>query len=134
MINIPIFEPLDMPPDIIYQKNDLEDHYIFTKNISSDNSLKFIITINVENKKLECYEYLNNTISTNRIFNYIEYDRNNINDLLWKISDYNYSFRYMRLEIIERLRKINEENSYKDIIDFLKNFNKEYISDSDNDA
>ena len=134
MINIPIFEPLDMPPDIIYQKNDLEDHYIFTKNISSDNSLKFIITINVENKKLECYEYLNNTISTNRIFNYIEYDRNNINDLLWKISDYNYSFRYMRLEIIERLRKINEENSYKDIIDFLKNFNKDYISDSDNDA
>jgi len=134
MINIPIFEPLDMPPDIIYQKNDLEDFYIFTKKISSDNSLKFIITINVENQKLECYEYLNNTISTNRIFNYIEYDRNNINDLLWKISDYNYSFRYMRLEIIERLRKINEENSYKDIIDFLKNFNKDYISDSDNDA
>ena len=129
MLNIPIFQPLDLPPDINYLISDCGNFYIFTKKAQ-----QFVITMNEETKKLECYDYIDNAISNNRIFLSLEYEKNNINDLLWKISDQNYSTRYLRLEFIERIRKITNETNIKDIMDCLKKYNKDYPhTDSEED-
>lgn len=127
MINIPIFEPLDIPPDIQYEISSTHDFYIFTKKSVDNTFVKFIFQINPETKLIECID--NDTKF--RIYDDIEISGNNVNDFLWKISDCNYSERYLRLEVIERIRRIKSANSNRDIIDYIKKYNYEFLSDSD---
>lgn len=126
MINIPIFQPLDLPPDISYEISDCGNFYIFTKNRADNSRQQFIISMNNLTNKLECYDFIDKEISQNRIFLSLEYEKNNMNELLWKISEYNYSFRYLRLELIERVRKITNEHNIKDVLECLKKYNKDY--------
>ena len=44
-----------------------------------------------------------------------------INDYLWKISNEKYNLRYIKLEIIERIRSIDDHLQLKRLLDFLKN-------------
>ena len=54
------------------------------------------------------------------LFETVYYYGNNVNEYLWKISDCNYRTRYLKLEIIERLRCCNNPNEIKKILTFIR--------------
>ena len=124
-----IFEPLDLPPDIRIVLNDDFKYYVFNKNICDE-----LIYFTVEKKEnafmesiiLEKYEK-----TENKLFEHIQYDGYNVNEYLWKISDYNYERRFLKLEIIERLRCCNNENDLKNILEYIRQIPIETPSDGE---
>jgi len=125
MLNLPYFEPLDLPPDINYEYCPNQNIFIFTKQDTS-----FVIQINPKSSKLECYNYVDTNIGHDRAFANIEYNNFNVNELLWKISDCQYSSRFLKLELIERVRQLSLENQVSDINDYLKKYYNHIGTDS----
>ena len=120
-----IFEPLDLPPDIHIILHDSNDYYIFNKT-NEINSTFFSIQ---KNDNLECYLLDNLNITNVKVFEHIKYVGNNINEYLWKISDCRYDKRYIKLEIIERLRCIHNENDLSNILQIIRNIRIDESSD-----
>lgn len=129
MFNLPYFEPLDLPPDISYEFCPNQNIFIFTKK-----EVSFVIQINPKNSQLECYHYVDTIISSERIFVDIEYSDFNVNELLWKISDCQYSTRFLKLEVIERVRQLSLDNQISDINDYLKKYYNDYETDTGDEA
>ena len=132
MRTLSLFEPLDLPPDIHILINNSSDTYVFQKG-----DLFFIIGQEEEEGSTFIFFVCDNNGKTNgdRVFEDIYPNKTqNINDLLWKISDYPYNRRFLRLEMIERMRHIKNEQDLDDIISFLKKYNINQngnITDSD---
>jgi hypothetical protein len=124
-----IFEPLDLPPDINIILNDDINNYIFHK-MNGEKSIYFTIQKN-EKSGLESV-LLDNFKKTNyKLFEHIHYNGNNVNLYLWKISDCNYERRFLKLEIIERLRLCRDESDLKNILEFIRQIPIEIQSDGD---
>lgn len=112
-MEIPKFETLDIPSDIQLIMDENNNHYIF---YDTKNNLYFKILI------------INNTLRRfsvspdGNIIDTIAHDDiiNNINDYIWKISSDKYSSRYNKLEIIERIRNIQDNLQIKKTLEFLK--------------
>jgi hypothetical protein len=120
-----IFEPLDLPPDIHIILDDNYNYYIFNK-ITETKSTFFTIQ---QNDKLECYLLDNFNITNIKVFEHIKYIGNNINTFLWKISDCKYDKRYIKLEIIERLRSIHDETDLLNLREIIRNIKIDGASD-----
>jgi hypothetical protein len=130
MIEIPYFEPLDLPNDITIIYNDEKKNYIFKlideqiyfRIFFENNIVKGLLTNNmgvIESNKPEyfCYELSN---------------VQNINDILWKISKTNYDLRIERLECITRLSNLKNQSNLKKINNLLKDLGETIYSDDDN--
>jgi hypothetical protein len=130
MMEIPYFEPLDLPNDITIIYNDEKKYYLFKlideqiyfRIFFENNMIKGLITNNVgviDTSKPEYFSHELNSIQ-------------NINDILWKISKSNYDLRIERLECITRLYNIKNRSSIKKIINLLKDLSENIYSDDDN--
>jgi hypothetical protein len=117
-IPILIFEPMDLPPDIKIIVNDTCSFYVFNK-ITDDNSVYFTIEQS-PNVLMESKELIDLKKTGVILFETVCYYGNNVNEYLWKISDCNYRTRYLKLEIIERLRCCNNPNEIKKILTFIR--------------
>ena len=117
-IPILIFEPMDLPPDIKIIVNDTCSFYVFNK-ITDDNSVYFTIEQS-PNLLMESKELIDLKKTGVILFETVYYYGNNVNEYLWKISDCNYRTRYLKLEIIERLRCCNNPNEIKKILTFIR--------------
>lgn len=123
-----IFEPLDLPPDISIVLNDNFKYYIFNKNICEE-LIYFTVEKNnalMESIILEKYEK-----TENKLFENIQYDGYNVNEYLWKISNYNYECRFLKLEIIERLRCCNNQIDLQKILEYIRQIPIETPSDGE---
>jgi hypothetical protein len=117
-IPILIFEPIDLPSDIKIIVNDTCSFYVFNK-ITADSSVYF--TIEQSSSSLMESKELNDFKKTGVVlFETVCYYGNNVNEYLWKISDCNYVTRYLKLEIIERLRCCNNPNEIKKILTYIR--------------
>jgi len=130
MMEIPYFEPLDLPNDITIIYNDEKKYYLFKlideqiyfRIFFENNMIKGLISNNlgvIDTSKPEYFSHELNSIE-------------NINDILWKISKSNYDLRIERLECITRLYNIKNRSSIKKIINLLKDFSENIYSDDDN--
>ena len=108
-IPILIFEPIDLPPDINIIVNDSCSYYVL-----------------MESKKLTDLQKTDVIL-----FQSVLYYGNNVNEYLWKISDCNYSTRYLKLEIIERLRCCNNQTEFKKILMYIRQIPIETPSDGE---
>lgn len=117
-IPILIFEPIDLPPDIKIVVNDTCSFYVFNK-IREDNSVYFTIEQS-SNSLMESKELIDFKKTGVTLFEKVGYYGNNVNEYLWKISDCNYGTRYLKLEIIERLRCCNNPNEIKKILTYIR--------------
>jgi len=124
-IPILMFEPLDLPPDIHIILDDTYNYYIFNK-INESKSTYFTI---LQKDTLECYLLENFNITNIKVFEHIKYDGYHINNFLWKISDCKYDKRYIKLEIIERLRSIHNENDLLNLREYIRNISINGTSD-----
>lgn len=129
-MEIPYFEPLDLPNDITIIYNDEKKYYLFKlideqiyfRIFFENNMIKGLISNNlgvIDTSKPEYFSHELNSIE-------------NINDILWKISKSNYDLRIERLECITRLYNIKNRSSIKKIINLLKDFSENIYSDDDN--
>jgi hypothetical protein len=129
-MEIPYFEPLDLPNDITIIYNDEKKHYLFKimdeqiyfRIFLENNTVKGLLTSNtgvIDTSKSEyfCYE-LNNI--------------QNINDILWKLSKTNYELRIERLECITRLYNIKNQSNLKKVNNLLRDLSELIYSDDDN--
>lgn len=109
------FDTLDIPIDIQVSIDDKNNFHIF--HDLNNNTFFRIINDNNSLKRIHC------THDGAIIKNSIIYEDIicNINDYLWKISSEKYSLRYTKLEIIERIRNIDDNLQLKRLLDFLKN-------------
>ena len=117
-MDAPKFDTLDVPSDIHVSLDDKNNYYIFHELKSN-----IFFRILIENNTLKRYTC---THDGTLIKNSILYDdiHGDINDYLWKISSEKYCLRYHKLEIIERIRNIDDNLQIKKLLDFLKtNFN-----------
>jgi hypothetical protein len=128
-IPILIFEPMDLPPDIIIIINDTCSFYVFNK-ITGNNSVYFTIEQS-SNSLMESKELTDLKKTDITLFESVCYHGNNINEYLWKISDCNYGTRYIKLEIIERLRCCNNPNELKKILMYIRQIPIDTISDGE---
>jgi hypothetical protein len=114
-MDAPKFDTLDVPMDIQVSLDDKNNFHIF--HDLKNNTFFRIITDNNTLKRFPC------THDGTLIKNSIVYDDiiGCINDYLWKISSEKYSLRYIKLEIIERIRNIDDHVQIKRLLDFLKN-------------
>jgi len=129
-MEIPYFEPLDLPNDITIIYNDEKKHYLFKiideqiyfRIFYENNTVKGLLTNNIgviDTNKTEyfCYELTN---------------IQNINDILWKLSKNNYQLRIERLECITRLYNIKNQSNLKKLNNLLKDLSEIIYSDDDN--
>ena len=114
-MDAPKFDTLDIPSDIQLSLDDKNKYYIF-HDLKSNTFFRIL----VENNTLRRYPCSHDGTL---IKNAIAYDEINgdINDYMWKISSEKYSLRYVKLEIIERIRNIDDTAQVKRLLDFLKN-------------
>jgi|LakMenEpi03Aug12_release.lakeMendotaPanAssembly.Ray.scaffolds.fasta_scaffold184573_2 hypothetical protein len=114
-MDAPKFDTLDIPIDIQVSIDDKNNFHIF--HDLNNNTFFRIINDNNSLKRIQC------THDGAIIKNSIIYEDIicNINDYLWKISSEKYSLRYTKLEIIERIRNIDDNLQLKRLLDFLKN-------------
>ena len=129
-MEIPYFEPLDLPNDITIIYNDEKKYYLFKlideqiyfKIFFENNVIKGLLTNNmgvIDTSKPEYFSYELSSVQ-------------NINDILWKLSKSNYDLRVERLECITRLYHIKSRSSVKKIINLLKDLSESIYSDDDN--
>ena len=129
-MEIPYFEPLDLPNDITIIYNDEKKHYLFKimdeqiyfRIFFENNNVKGLLTNNtgvIDTNKSEyfCYELTN---------------IQNINDILWKLSKTNYELRIERLECITRLYNIKNQSNLKKVNNLLRDLSELIYSDDDN--
>ena len=117
-MDVPKFDTLDIPTDIQVSIDDKNNFYIFHE-LKNNNFFRILIDIQTL-KRCPC------TYDGTLIKNCIIYDDiiGDINDYLWKISSEKYSLRYNKLEIIERIRNIDDNGQIRRLLEFLKtNFN-----------
>jgi hypothetical protein len=117
-MDVPKFDTLDIPSDIQLSLDDTNNYYIF-HDLNNNMFFRIIIHANTL-KRFPCNH--DGTL----IHNSIIYDDiiSDINDYIWKLSTERYSLRYNKLEIIERIRNIDDNLQIKKLLDFLKmNFN-----------
>jgi hypothetical protein len=130
MIEIPYFEPLDLPYDITIIHNDEKKYYLFKlideqiyfRIFFENNVIKGLITNNlgvIDTSKPEYFCYELSSVQ-------------NINDILWKLSKSNYDLRIERLECITRFYHIKNRSSIKKITNLLKDLSETIYSDDDN--
>jgi len=123
-MDIPKFETLDIPSDIGLYMDDKNNNYIF-HDIKNNVFFRILIVDNTL-KRFSCMQ--DGTIINSIVHNDII---ENINDYIWKISSDKYNSRYYKLEIIERIRNIEDNLQIKKTLDFLKtNFNNAYLENS----
>ena len=130
MIEIPYFEPLDLPNDITIIYNDEKKNYIFKlideqiyfRIFFENNTIKGLLTNSIGVLETNKAEY----------FSYELSDVQNINDILWKISKTNYDLRIERLECITRLYNLKNQSNLKKINNLLKDLGETIYSDDDN--
>ena len=128
-IPILIFEPIDLPPDINIIVNDSCSYYVFHKiisNVSVYFTIEQLPNLLMESKKLTDLQKTDVIL-----FQSVLYYGNNVNEYLWKISDCNYSTRYLKLEIIERLRCCNNQTEFKKILMYIRQIPIETPSDGE---
>lgn len=129
-MEIPYFEPLDLPNDITIIYNDEKKYYLFKlidehtyfRIFFENNVIKGLLTNNmgvIDTSKAEYFSYELGSVQ-------------NINDILWKLSKSNYDLRVERLECITRLYHIKSRSSIKKIINLLKDLSESIYSDDDN--
>ena len=114
-MDVPKFDTLDIPSDIEFSLDEKNVYYIFH---DIRNNIYFRIIID-NNTLTRCICSQDGTINKT----IISQDDNicDINDYLWKISNEKYNLRYIKLEIIERIRSIDDHLQLKRLLDFLKN-------------
>ena len=129
-MEIPYFEPLDLPYDITIIYNDEKKYYLFKfideqiyfRIFFENNVIKGLLTNNmgvIDTSKPEYFSYELSSVQ-------------NINDILWKLSKSNYDLRIEKLECITRLYHIKNRSSIKKIINLLKDLSESIYSDDDN--
>ncbi len=117
-MDVPKFDTLDIPSDIELSLDDTNNYYIFH---DLNNNMFFRIVIHANNLKRFSCNHDGTLIHNSIIYDDIIGD---INDYIWKLSTEKYSLRYNKLEIIERIRNIDDNQQIKKLLDFLKiNFN-----------
>ena len=114
-MDAPKFDTLDIPSDIRVSLDDKNNYYIF-HDLKNNTFFRILIDNNIL-RRYSC------NYDGTLIKNAIVYDEiiGDINDYLWKISSEKYSLRYIKLEIIERIRNIDDNTQFKRLLDFLKN-------------
>jgi len=124
-MDVPKFDTLDIPCDIEFSLDEKNLYYIF-HDIRNNIYFRLLIDNNTF-KRCICSQdgTMNKTIISQ------EDNICDINDYLWKISNEKYNLRYIKLEIIERIRSIDDNLQLKRLLDFLKNnFNMNYRDNS----
>jgi hypothetical protein len=114
-MDVPKFDTLDIPSDIQLSLHDTNNYYIF-HDLNNNTYFRIIIQANTI-KRVSCNH--DGTL----IHNSIVYDDiiGDLNDYIWKLSTEKYILRYNKLEIIERIRNIDDNQQIKKLLDFLKN-------------
>jgi len=114
-MNIIKFDTLDIPNDIKITLHDCNLYYIFY-DINDDIYFRLFVENNLL-KRHNCNE--NGTLlSTTPLFVNSDLD---VNNYLWSISKEKYNVRFIKLELIERLRNIDDIYQIKKITEYLKN-------------
>jgi len=119
-IPIPLFQPLDIPPDISMILND-QNYYIFCKE--HDENEKTFFTVEYDMDKCQLVSFLvdaSNLKTPTRVFENVHFDGNNVNEYLWRLSSSGYNNRFIKLEIIERIRGYTDIAELNRLISFLK--------------
>jgi len=120
-MDLPKFDTLDIPIDIQVSQDEKSSYYIF-HDIKNNNYFRII----VDNSILKRYNCSQDGTIIKSAITY-EDTIHNVNDYLWKISSEKYNLRYSKLEIIERIRNIDDNQQIKRLLEFLKNnFNTNY--------
>ena len=124
-MDVPKFDTLDIPCDIEFSLDEKNLYYIFH---DIRNNIYFRLLID-NNTLKRCICSQDGTINKTIICQ--EDNISDINDYLWKISNEKYNLRYIKLEVIERIRSIDDNLQLKRLLDFLKNnFNMNYRDNS----
>jgi len=138
---IHVFETLDVPPDIVLQGYNYRGHrreYLFCKRhyIHTLKQIYFKIHYAVDRDTYVCIEtdekgfYCGAEIFTD----ICNPTMTSMNDLLWRISDCPYEMRFLKLEIMERLRLIDTERDMEHVLDYMKQFYKGDTFSNDNSS
>ena len=123
IMNVIKFDTLDIPDDIKISLHDCNLYYIFY-DMTEDIHFRLFIENNLLTR-YNCNEYGILKQSSSIIIN----NELDVNNYLWSISTQKYNIRFIKLELIERLRNINDVNQIKKIIEHLK---INYVSIEDN--
>ena len=118
-IPIPLFQPLDLPQDISMILNDL-NYYIFCKDDNHNQKIYFTVELDTTKNQMVSYQVENYKKTTALLFETIQFYGTNLNDYLWRISNSGYNHRFLKLEIIERIRILNDVSQMQKLICFLK--------------
>jgi len=124
-MNVIKFDTLDIPDDIKLTLHDCNLYYIFY-DINEDIYFRLFI----ENNLLTRYN-CNESGTLKQSSAMIIHNEFDINNYLWSISNQKYNMRFIKLELIERLRNINDINQIKKIIEYLK---INYVNVEDNNV
>ena len=114
-MDVPKFDTLDIPSDIQLSLHDTNNYYIF-HDLNNNTYFRIIIQANTI-KRVSC-NHDGTLIHNSIVFDDIIGD---LNDYIWKLSTEKYILRYNKLEIIERIRNIDDNQQIKKLLDFLKN-------------
>jgi hypothetical protein len=120
------FDTLDLPPDIELISHPETNYFVFHKltyDLRNDSYFRLQIFGNSVTKcKCDMFGEIG-TIEGEQdkeiIDNFIE-TYGDINHYLWKLSNEKYNIRFIKMELIERIRKITDVNHLKKIIEYLK--------------
>ena len=115
IMDVPKFDTLDIPSDIQLSLHDTNNYYIF-HDLNNNTYFRIIIQANTI-KRVSC-NHDGTLIHNSIVFDDIIGD---LNDYIWKLSTEKYILRYNKLEIIERIRNIDDNQQIKKLLDFLKN-------------
>ena len=135
---IHVFETLDVPPDITLQGYNYRGHhreYFFCKR-QHPKPVYFKILFSADRESYVCIE-----TDEKGFYNGAEVFADicsptlaSMNDLLWRISDCPYEMRFLKLELMERLRLIDTERDMEHVLEYIKQFYKSEVASNDNSS
>ena len=119
-IPIPLFQPIDITPDISMILND-QNYYIFGKENEENEKMYFTVEYEIDKNQLVAFLVDTSYVKTSTLlFEHVHFYGNNVNEYLWRISSSGYSNRFIKLEIIERIRSYTDIAQLNRLISFLK--------------
>jgi len=135
--SIHIFETMDIPPDILLQGYDYHGHrhnYLFCKVHASHPSkpIYFRIMYSTERDVYICIETDERGFYNGmEIFCDITRDESlSMNDILWRISEYSYDIRFLKWELMERIRLLDTATDMESILEIVKQYYRNDVSTS----
>jgi hypothetical protein len=119
-IPIPLFQPIDIPPDISMILND-QNYYIFCKENEENEKMYFTVEYEIDKNQMVSFLVDASYVKTSTLlFEHVYFYGNNVNEYLWRISSSGYNNRFIKLEIIERIRSYTDISQLNRLNSFLK--------------